>query len=140
MSRVMVPRKTDYGRLWVAMAVGCAMIYFGGLLLGVRLEVYEGLDTFNWAWGFQIYLVPFITGVVIGLIYGYGAKWIAHFPPLIVLSLLFLDSWLRSGVPEYTMLTPWGWWAFFVILAMEFCAFGGVIGELFNKRFGYHRY
>ncbi len=140
MSRVMVPRKTDWGRLLVAMAVGCAMIHFGGVLLDVRLEYYYGLDTFNWFWGFQLYLVPFITGVVIGLIYGYGAKWIAHFPPLIVLTLCILETMYLRGLPEDTLMTPLGWWGFFVILAMEFCAFGGVIGELYNKRFGYHRY
>ena len=36
----------------------------------------------------------------------------------------------RSGA----RLIPLMWWGFFVILNMEFCAVGGVIGELLLKR------
>ncbi|ALP52480.1 hypothetical protein Tel_04580 [Candidatus Tenderia electrophaga] len=140
MSKVMVPRKTDYGLMMIAMCAGCLITYLGGVLLGIRVELYYGLATFNWAWGLQIYFIPFIAGIAVGLIYGYGGKWIAHFPPLLVLLISYWDSQFLSGVPDGYRLMPMGWWSFFVILAMEFCAFGGVIGELFNKRLGYRRF
>lgn len=140
MSKVMVPRKTDYGLLMISMSVGCFVCYFSGVLLDIRVELYYGLETFNMLWAMQIYLIPFIAGIVIGLIYGYGAKWIAHFPPLLVFLVAYLETQYVTGAPEGYLLMPIGWWSFFVILAMEFCAFGGVIGEVLNKRAGYRKY
>ncbi|MFC1749689.1 hypothetical protein ACFL2V_12885 [Pseudomonadota bacterium] len=140
MSRVIVPRKTDYGLMMLTMTLGCFIVYMGGVLLDIRAELYYGLATFNWKWILQIYFVPFVAGIGIGLVYGYGAKWIAHFPPLFVFCVDYGETQFITGAPEGYLLMPWGWWAFFVILAMEFCAFGGVIGELINKRNGYRKY
>jgi hypothetical protein len=38
------------------------------------------------------------------------------------------------GIPDGAALMPLGWWGFFVILAMEAAMFGGVMGEIMNKR------
>jgi hypothetical protein len=39
-----------------------------------------------------------------------------------------------SSVPDGASLMPMGWWGFFVILAIESAAFGGVAGEIMVKK------
>jgi hypothetical protein len=38
------------------------------------------------------------------------------------------------GIPDGAALMPMGWWGFFVILAVESAAIGGVMGEILIKR------
>jgi hypothetical protein len=65
------------------------------------------------------------------MIYGFGGKYLAHFPP----ALFMLYSYQSTTfVPEGSHLLPWGLWIVFVILQMEFCAVGGFIGEIFIRR------
>ncbi|RMD79118.1 MAG: hypothetical protein D6809_04375 [Gammaproteobacteria bacterium] len=119
----------------LAIAAGCAVNYLGDRLLGVRMELWWGLiHTFTIPWVLDVFLVPFLAGTVVGLIYGLGGKWLCYFPPLIVRFWSYIGLMDISRIPEGASLLPMGWWGFFVILAVESAAFGGVAGEILVKR------
>jgi len=116
--------------------IGALIMDMGLHVLGVRLEWYRGLDTFNLEWILAMSVLPFVAGVAVGMTYGYGGKYLAHFPPLAVLSLAYYESASHAGqLPEGVHLIPMFFFVMFVILEMEFCAFGGVIGELLIRRY-----
>ncbi|HHI92568.1 MAG TPA: hypothetical protein ENK04_03490 [Gammaproteobacteria bacterium] len=119
---------------WVAIFVGCLVNFLGDWLLGIRIELFWGLDTFNFFWFLQLFILPVLVGISVSYIYGLGGKWIAIFPPLIVRFAAYYQTVEYSGVPRGAELMPLGWWGFFVILAMEASMIGGVLGEIMNKR------
>lgn len=119
---------------FIAMTVGCAVNYFGDWLIGIRIELFWGLQTFNFLWFFQLFILPVFAGIAVSMVYGLGGKWIAILPPLIVRYAAYYETQHVIGIPNGADLMPLGWWGFFVILAMETCMIGGVIGELANKR------
>ncbi len=119
----------------LAIMVGCLVQYLGNRLIGVRIELYYGLDTFNFLWFLQLFILPFIVGIVVSYIFGFGGKWLAHFPPLIILGAQYFESVYLIGVPEHAFLMPMAWWGFFVILAIECGAAGGVTGEVWFKAY-----
>jgi len=125
----------SWGPYWlrgiIAVVVGLAMYHFGLQWLGVHLEWFSGMASFNGAWILAMSVLPVMTGVLIGMIYGFGGKYLAHFPP----ALFMLYSYQSTTfVPQGSHLLPWGLWIVFVILQMEFCAVGGFIGEIFIRR------
>ncbi|MDQ6993010.1 MAG: hypothetical protein Q9M31_06000 [Mariprofundus sp.] len=124
-----------------AFFVGGALIQTALELLGVHLEWFVGMATFNANWLVAMTLMPVFVGIVIGMIYGFGGKYLAHFPPLTVLLISYYQS-THGVLPEGVELLPWGLWVMFMILQMEFCAVGGFIGEiLVRRRTGWlHRY
>jgi len=138
-------RKAQWGspllRGATAFAVGGGLLQTGYDLLGVHLEYFAGINSFSLNWIVAMFPLPVLTGVVIGMIYGYGGKYLAHFPPLAVLLISYAQS-LHNPVPAGEHILPWGIWAMFIILQMEFCAVGGFIGELImRRRTGwFHRY
>ena len=110
---------------------GCMM------LLDVHLEYFAGLTGFDLSWLVAMSLVPVLAGIVIGLIYGFGAKYLAHFPPAVAM-LWQYQNISYADIPSDAHLLPWGMWIMFVILQMEFCAIGGFIGEiLIRKRYAW---
>ncbi len=117
-----------------AILVGCVVNYIGDELLGVRIELFWGLETFNGIWFLQLFILPVIVGISVSLVYGLGGKWWAYFPPLIVRLIAYYETEYFIGVPDGAHLMPMGWWAFFVILAIECSAIGGVFGEIMVKR------
>jgi hypothetical protein len=74
-----------------------------------------------------------LVGLVVAWIFGWGAKWLSYFPPLIVRCLSYAEILYVSGTPHGSTLNPLGWWGFYVILAMESAGIGGIIGELMIK-------
>ncbi|MDX8405037.1 MAG: hypothetical protein R8K50_02690 [Mariprofundus sp.] len=124
-----------------AFFVGGAIMQTGLSLLDVHLEWFLGLETFNFRWILAMTVLPVGTGVIIGMIYGFGGKYLAHFPPLAVLLISYYQS-THTVLPEGVELLPWGMWVMFMILVIEFCAVGGFIGELIvRRRTGWlHRY
>jgi len=102
--------------------------------LGVHIEWFSGLSGFNFAWVLAMSVVPVITGIVIGIIYGFGGKYLAHFPPALAMLWTYQHTHLYS-LPDGVQLLPWGLWIVFVILQMEFCAVGGFVGELMIRRY-----
>ncbi|MDX8398196.1 MAG: hypothetical protein R8K49_07760 [Mariprofundaceae bacterium] len=120
-------------RFFVAFFLSALFFNFGHILLGVRIELYLGIQAYDLAFVTSMFLLPVLTGVIVGMVYGWGGKWLAHFPPLVVLAVDYYMT-MQAGAPEGARLIPLMWWGFFVILNMEFCAAGGVIGELLLKR------
>jgi hypothetical protein len=115
-----------------ALLAGCAVNYLGDRLLGVQIELFHGLATFSFAWMLDMFVLPFVVGVLVAVIFGLGGKWLCYFPPLIVRLVSYIHI-KDTGVPVDAALLPMGWWGFFVILTMESAAFGGIIGEVVMK-------
>jgi hypothetical protein len=71
----------------------------------------------------------------VSLIYGFGGKWLSYIPALIVRCISYFGI-LYHVIPlaPGSSLMPMGWWGFYVILALESAAMGGVIGEVLIKR------
>ncbi|HEC18227.1 MAG TPA: hypothetical protein ENI97_02675 [Gammaproteobacteria bacterium] len=118
----------------LAIIVGCLVNYLGDWLLGIRIELFWGLETFNFRWFLAIFVLPILVGFSVSYIYGLGGKWIAFFPPLIVQYFSYYQTQNIIGVPAGADLMPMGWWGFFVILAMEVSMIGGILGEIAIKR------
>jgi len=117
----------------IAIVVGMALYKGGMKLLDVNLAWFRGLEGFNGAWLAAMSVLPVAVGVVIGVIYGFGGKYVAHFPPAFIMLWDYQHTHLYN-LPEGVHLLPWGIWVMFVILQMEFCAVGGFIGELLTRK------
>lgn len=117
-----------------AFLVGCVLNYLGDRVLGIRIELFWGLETFNFVWFLQLFIWPVIVGIAVGLIFRRGGKWLAMFPPLAVRLIAYWETQYLIGVPDGAALMPMGWWGFFVILAMECASIGGLMGEIWSKR------
>ncbi|MGB8518494.1 MAG: hypothetical protein WCD45_11485, partial [Gallionella sp.] len=102
-------------------------------LLGVQIELFSGLSTFSFAWMLDVFLVPFLTGLVVAWIFGKGAKWLCYFPPLFVRIISYVQIMYFTGTPHGSNLNPLGWWGLYVILAMEAAGIGGILGEVMIK-------
>ncbi|MDQ6972829.1 MAG: hypothetical protein Q9M30_09275 [Mariprofundaceae bacterium] len=121
----------------MAFVIGIALYKGSMSLLDVHLEYFAGLASFNMAWLIGMSVVPVGVGIVIGMIYGFGGKYLAHFPPVFVM-LWTYQHVSAADIPDGAHLLPWGMWIMFVILQAEFCAIGGFIGEIFiRKRFAW---
>lgn len=123
-----------YYPFFLAILVGCLVNALGDWIFGVRIELFWGLDTFNFFWFIQIFIWPVLVGMSVSFIYGLGGKWIAMIPPLIVRYAAYYQTQHFLGVPQGAELMPLGWWGFFVILAIESAMIGGVLGEIAIKR------
>ena len=117
----------------VAILAGCAVNYFGDHLLGIKIELFHGIQTFSFLWILDMFALPFMVGVLVAVIFGLGGKWLCYFPPVIVRGLSYYEILHMTGVPHGSSLLPLGWWGFFVILVVEASAFGGVMGEIWVK-------
>lgn len=128
----MMARRLTTGAL--ALMVGCLVNYVGDKLIGVRIELFWGLQTFNFLWFLQLFILPIFVGMSVSFLFGLGGKWLCYFPPLIVRFIAYYETQYIIGIPEGASLMPMGWWAFFVIIAIECAAIGGVVGEIWIKR------
>jgi len=118
----------------LAITVGCLVNYAGDRILGIRIELFWGLQTFNFIWFIQLFILPVLVGWSVSAVFGLGGKWLCYFPPFIVRSIAYMETLYLTGVPQGAELMPVGWWLFFVILAVESAAIGGVMGEIMVKR------
>lgn len=119
---------------FLALVVGCAVNYFGDHLIGERLELFRGLQTFNGFWFLQLFVLPVFVGMSVSAVFGLGGKWLCYFPPVIVRCYAYWETVNVLGVPDGAALMPFGWYIFSTILAVESAAFGGVFGEIMVKR------
>lgn len=125
---------TRYLKGAVALLIGCLLNYFGDRLLDVRVELYHGITGFGGLWAVDVFVLPFFVGLAVAAIFGFGGKWLSYFPPLIVRSISYFElQYHMLPIPEGSTLAPIGWWGFFVILAIEASAFGGIMGEIMMK-------
>ena len=126
--------KTRFLKGVVALLMGCALNYFGDRLLGVQVELYRGIQGFGGMWILDVFILPFFVGLLVSAILGRGGKWLSYFPPLIVRSISYYEFLYHiNSIPQGASLAPIGWWGFFVILAIEASAFGGIMGEIMLK-------
>ncbi|HEY5601886.1 MAG TPA: hypothetical protein VIM41_02135 [Gammaproteobacteria bacterium] len=120
-----------------AIMVGCLVNYAGDRLLGVRLElvpINDPLAIFNVKWAVLVFIIPIFVGLATASVFGLGGKWLCYFPPVIVRTIAYMESEYLTNLPDGMTLMPFGWWIFFVILAVECAAIGGVFGEIMIKR------
>jgi hypothetical protein len=118
----------------LAIAAGAIIIYLGDRLLGVRLEYYSGIETFNTSWALDVFGVTFVAGVVVSLIYGLGGKILAHLSPVLVRVISYYEVHHGLVPPEGASILPIGFWLLVVVLSAEFAALGGVVGEVIVKK------
>ena len=118
----------------LALLVGTLVNYLGDRIFGVRIELFWGLQSFNFLWFLELFILPVFVGISVSLIFGLGGKWLCYFPPIFVRFIAYYQTKYLIGVPEGAHLMPMGWWGFFVILAVESAAIGGVLGEIMLKR------
>lgn len=121
--------------VWVVLScmVAAGFLYFSFKLLGVNFGLFNGIGTFNINFVIAVFFVTFVAGIIVAVIYGLGAKIIAHFPPLIVMIPQYMSLEWETTPPGYTIL-PFGYWILMLILAAEFCALGGFAGESLVKK------
>ncbi len=132
-------RKTNSERLRrgaAALLLATAFNHFADRLLGVQIEAFSGgIGYFSMLWVIDLFLVPFLVGGLVSLIYGYGGKWLSFIPSMIVRTVSYFGIAMHvTPMAAGSKLMPMGWWGFYVILAMESAAVGGVIGEVMLKR------
>ncbi len=132
-------RRSNGGRVYRgagAVILAAVFIHFCDRILGVQIEAFTGgIDYFSPWWVVDVFLVPFLAGLIVSLLFGYGGKWLAHLPPLIVRSVsYFTIAHHLTAMAPGSSLMPIGWWGFYLILTIEFSAVGGVIGEVMVKR------
>lgn len=118
----------------LALSVGCLVNYVGDKIIGVRLELFWGLQTFNFLWFLQLFILPVFVGMTVSMIFGLGGKWLCYFPSAIVRCLSYVEMKYLIDIPQGADLMPFGWYIFFMILAVESAAIGGVLGEIVIKR------
>ncbi len=114
----------------VAVLAGVALNFFGDWLLGVRIEIFSGISTFSFAWMVDIFLVPFIVGLVVARIFGKGSKWLACLPPLFVRSLSYAYLYHSDPQGDFFLKLHLHYWGPCVILAVEAANIGGILGEV----------
>lgn len=117
----------------LSIAAGVAVIVVLDSLLGVELEFFKGMQTFDGIWILGLIVIPIISGFVVSMIYGLGGKIIAHFPPLIVKSYIYFNL-TPETIPIAAEVLPLGFWVLIVIVVVEAGAAGGLIGEIMIKR------
>lgn len=122
-----------FARGLFALLIACLLNRWGDQALGVTVELYRGIQGFDGLWLVDVFLLPFAIGFLVTMIYGVGGRWLSYFPPLIVRAISYYEIAFITGAPDGTSLVPIGWWGFFVILAIESSAFGGIIGEVVIK-------
>ena len=125
--------KARFNKGLAAVMVGSAVNHFGDRLLGVKIEIFHGIQTFSLMWMLDVFVLPFLVGMLVAVMFGLGGKWLCYFPPLIVRIIGYLEVSHVTGVSHGEHLLPLGWWGFFVLLVMEASAFGGVMGEIWVK-------
>lgn len=118
----------------VALAAGSLVIYLGDWLLGVKPELWVGLETFSYAWMADMFIVPLTSGIIVAILFGLGGKWLCYFPPLFIRVYSYFSYIYLVPVPEGAKLLTFPLWILVVILVVEAAAFGGVFGEILVKR------
>jgi hypothetical protein len=126
--------KPRYALGSAALMIGSAVNYFGDLLVGFKIELWTGLSYFGGLLLLDVFVVPLVSGLAVAWVFGHGGKWLCYFPPMIVRALAYIQLAVIGPIPPGTSELNFIFWCFFVILAIEAAAFGGILGEVFLRR------
>jgi hypothetical protein len=117
----------------VAVLAGMLLNFVGDWLLGANIEIFKGIATFTGPWILDIFVLPFLVGMLVAKIYGQkGGKWLACLPPLFVRCITYAYMYLfvfNDGQDFYYHLNLY-YWGPCVILVVEASNFGGIIQEV----------
>jgi hypothetical protein len=119
-----------YAKGIAALLAGVTLNFLGDRLLGVRIEAFAGISTFTFLWMLDVFLVPFIVGLVVAKIFGKGSKWLACIPPMLVRSLSYLYFYYSDPQGDFFFKLHLHYWGLCVILAVEAANIGGILGEV----------
>lgn len=119
---------------FVAITAGALVNYGLERMIGVRLELFWGVSTFSPTWILTVFVLPFIAGFVVSMVYGLGGKLLCYFAPLIPRIISYIQMNNYSDMPEGVTVLPIYYWILIVILVVEAAAFGGVAGEIMMKK------
>lgn len=118
----------------LSIVIGAAIIYLGDMLLGINLEVFQGIiGTFTPLWIVDLIVLPFVAGIAVSGVYGLGGKIWAYFPPLLVR----IPAYLNADPSVYgtgASVLPFGYWILILIVTVEACGLGGIVGEVIIKK------
>lgn len=120
----------------VAVLAGMALNFAGDWLLGARIEVFKGLDTFTFPWALDVFLVPFLVGLLVAKIFGKHAKWLAVLPPLFVRFLSYLWLYFSDTSHDFFFNFHLHYWGLCVILAVESANIGAILDEVLVGVYG----
>ncbi len=121
----------------VAIGAGVLVNYLGDKMLGIRLELFWGVSTFSLTWVVALFVVPFVAGFVVSMIYGLGGKLLCYFSPIIWRTYSYIETNGFENMPDGLTVLPFFYWILVLIVAIEAAAFGGVFGEvMFKKTYG----
>jgi hypothetical protein len=115
----------------LAVGAGMATNFLGDWILGVRLEIFQGMATFTPRWMLDVFLVNFIVGLVVARLYGRHAKWLAIVPPFLVRCISYAYLYfVENPVGDFFYQLHLHYWGPTVILAVECANIGGILGEV----------
>ncbi len=120
----------------IALVAGMALNFAGDWLLGAQIEIFRGIDTFTFPWMLDVFLVPFLVGLLVAKIFGKHAKWLACLPPLFVRFLSYLYLYLSDPTHDFFFKFHLHYWGLCVILAVESANLGAILGEVLVGVYG----
>ncbi len=122
------------------MLAGMAFNFLGDWLTGGRIETFRGIETFNIGWVADVFLVPFMVGLLVAKIFGRHAKWLACLPPLFVRSLsyiyLYFEHYAGDPNADFYLNLHLHYWGLCVILAVESANLCAILGEVLVGVYG----
>ncbi len=119
----------------IGAALGCTVYYFLVELMGIRVEMWYGIETFaDPRWFAVVAVVPAVSGLVTGLVAGRYGKWYGLLPVAILHPIEFYQL-SHQPSQEYVVL-GYGLFLFFMVIMLELGLMGGWLGELARKRMG----
>lgn len=120
----------------VAVLAAMALNLAGDWALGVKIEVFRGIETFTPSWVADVFVVPFLTGLLVAKIFGKHAKWLACLPPLLVRFPSYLYLYYLDHSHDFFFNFHLHYWGLCVILAVESANFGAILGEVLVGVYG----
>ncbi|MBI5136317.1 MAG: hypothetical protein HZA24_03155 [Nitrospirae bacterium] len=117
----------------LGMALGGTVYYMLIKLLGVHVEVWQGVNTFtNPRWFAVTAVAPALSGFVTGIVAGHNGKWYAMAPVAVLHTSDYLET-VRMATGQLTVLGP-VLFVFFMIVMLELALMAGWGAELLRAR------
>jgi hypothetical protein len=113
--------------------LGCVAYWVLMGVVGVPVEVWEGVETFTQPrWFAAVAFVPAVAGLVTGVIAGDHGKWYGMLPVAIMHPVEYFR--LASGANPDVHVLGFGLFVFFMLVMLELGLMAGWAGEIFRHR------